>query len=303
MRGHIILNWIWIYHREDAIMKATIVRLFMLSGFLLSVSCSRDEAKFELAEKEFNQGNIEVAFKSYKKFMADYPTSKWRTAVERQIDKCREIISLRDSISRLESDKKFDNAKNLVREIVLLNDRAIDSGKIIARLEEEIRKDEILREQERIEAEEVKMKLTALRMRQEKEYLGNLALFIYSLNIFARTNIAAINDFDNLTEGNNAAFAYAVEGLFGDTSMVKAKDLLSSLYLQIKIPPEKYRACLEEIEKSYRAYKEMISILDNLQNYSRFTLRLELARLANEIYSSINNLEIYLPANMLKYTE
>ena len=275
-------------------MKTHISQLLpFLLILLFSIYCNEDKKKFELAENEFNQGNISAAKLLYEECIQKYPTSEWRNISDRQLEKCNTIIKLQKDAIELESNKKFGEARNTYFDILRINKKAIDSLKVFSQLSEKIIKYEA--EQEEKEKEDIKRK-QAIYLKN-KNFIKNLGEFLELLNVTGQLYISGIQRFDNTTETNNELFVELVEKLMTNSISDDAIAKVKEAYLKIKNPPEKYSECVTEIEKSYKAFNELIHTLNNIQNYSRFTLRNQLATLDIDISASINNLEVYLPNN------
>jgi len=256
------------------ILRINLIILFAVAAF----SCNRDKSLFEEGEAAFNNGKIPEAKVIYTQFTKEYPTSQWRQLAETQLTKCNRILELQSSADEFQHSENFDKAIKSYLDISSINTYAIDTATILPSLREK----SVIR---------------------DSVFLSDLASFLFNLNADAQLTIWGASSIDQVTSRNevhNELFAEGIKKVMSSQSLKKLQDTLSNLYLKIKSPPEKYAAAVSEIEKSYSAYKELNNTLNHLENYSRFTLRSQLAKLNNEITSSINNLEIFLPKSIVE---
>ncbi len=145
-----------------------------------------------------------------------------------------------------------------------------------------------------VDTHKVFLELDSLNYIYENQFLVDLSKFLLTMNSISKIFILGVYYLDNnLSE--NYYFAKAIDQVMSSDEAKSLQDSVLFYYQKIKLPPTKYASCVKEIENSYRSFNELINTLNNLQNYSRFTLRQQLAKLDNSISSSINNLAIYLP--------
>jgi hypothetical protein len=276
-------------------------------------SCGDNSQDFEKAERAFNSGNLDSALILYQTFVEKQPTSKWRSVAEKQLDKCREILTLKTEAAKLAGQNKFDDAKDLYREITALNRLAIDTTGLFTqldtnkhRLEEAFLKkqaeDEEVARRRKAESDEEKKKEAKLILEQEDQFLLDLANYLLTLKGVAISLLASVAQLyqalpeEEYSDEQITKSIYEVMHLTDVTDKMTARDkAVVDSYDKIRSTPLKYRDCLKEIESSYETYNEFRRTLDNVRDYPASYFLARLSSLNDSISKSIRSLNLYLP--------
>jgi hypothetical protein len=289
--------------------------LVLFIALIFLPSCGENSQDFEKAERAFNSGNLDSALTLYQTFVEKQPTSKWRSVADKQLDKCREILKLKTEAARLAGQNKFDDAKDLYREITTINRLAIDTTGLFTQLDtnrhklEEVllkkkAEDEEVARRIRAESDEAKKKAAKLILEQKDEFLLDLANYLLTLKAVAVSLLASVAQLyqalpeEEYSDEQITKSIYKVMHLTDVTDKVTAKDkAVGDSYDKIRSTPLKYRDCLKEIESSYEAYNEMRRTLDNVRDYPVSYFWARLSSLNDSINKSIRSLYLYLPDN------
>lgn len=270
--------------------------IFIIFFSILIFSCgkdSKDKTAFEAAEKVFNDGRIAEAKELYIQFTKDFPTSKWRQLAETQLTKCHQILELQKEAIKYEDSKAFREAVDIYIKIFSINPKAVDTAITFSMLRS---KESDYKEELATQQEEHKKEL----IRQESIFLKNLSIYLIDLTCMLEYHFITVAMCDE-SEYNEVLVTIVNESMKKQFVKEEHQKIYDS-YLKIKNPPDKYKKAINEIEESYAAFNELKNTLSHLENYSRFTLRNQLAKLRNRMFLLRHKLESYLPGKLFQET-
>ncbi|MGB5105788.1 MAG: hypothetical protein WBP29_08395 [Candidatus Zixiibacteriota bacterium] len=281
-------------------------------AFACLPSCGDNSQDFERAEKAFNSGILDSAVILYQDFIEKQPTSKWRSVADKQLDKCREILTLKTEAARLASQNQFEDAKDRYREIATLNRLAIDTMELFLQLdsnryrfEEALLKkkaeDEEVARRIQAESDQIQKKAAKLVREQEEQFLDDLSWYLLTLKAHELTVMTAVvyvhQLLDTASDGEfyEKLFAKSIDFAIDRTKLAEAETRMDDYYAKIRTAPLKYRDCSREIDSSYEAYWELRRELDNVRNYPARGFLERLVPLHESIRRSISILNLYVP--------
>jgi hypothetical protein len=270
--------------RRDSLSTSAGIVLVVLAFSM--ISCGRgDRTAFEHAEATYNSGAVAEAQILYAELVRTYPTSRWRQIAESQMAKCREIIQLQAEASKLQSCGAYREAISVYSALASLHPAVVDTSDVLPSL--------------RAKAAVQDSVVRATAAAQERDFLNNLVVFLFALNGYTDLMTDYVSSADEITGSYNLLLASGIDEFWSAASTKAYRTHISDLYRKIKDPPPRYSRAVAEIEKSYASYNELNYTLTHLENYSRMTLRQQIARLEAEISASITDLDIYMPKEAL----